>query len=182
MCGSANVSEMLLQRELNVQTIFNEAKKLQSIIVFDAAGPLFDYSERSEKLGLLIQYHAATYPRPVLVLVSSGENSPIDSRATPLHFTAEVQFKLPTRQLRAQLWRKFIPSKVPLAEDVNFEQLSGDFAVSAKFIRQVCFAACSRAALLPAEQKRLTMAALVAEANAALLREQQRSPTSHMFM
>lgn len=177
----ANVCEMLLQHEISIHTIFEEAKKLQAVICFDASQQLFDYSEKSNHITQLIRYHAVTYPRPVIMIVPTDVSS-LDIRATRLNFSSCVQFKLPNRNLRIQLWRKFLPPKVPLSKDVNFEILGDTFCVSAKTIRQVCFAACSKAVLLPAEKRFITMKSLSDEANLALLNERQHDIHSSMFL
>jgi hypothetical protein len=171
-----------------VQTIFEEARKLGAIVVFDNAQVLFDHSELSSKASQLIQYHAKAYPRPVIVLAtvgggtsSSASLGSLDIRASHLQFSNDVQFQLPNRVLRDQLWRRSLPALVPLSPNVDFNELS-QLQLSAKLIRTICFNACCKAALLPLKERIVSMKMLLDERDDILQKERYRSHATNMFI
>ena len=186
-CGATirctNVSEMLMKRELQIETIFEEGRKLGAIIVFDSAQALFDHSDRGEQVSELIQYHANGYPRPVIVIATTqpGHAGGIDCSSSKLRFAFEINFQLPGRTLRELLWRRSLPRKVPLADDVDFKALS-EKACSAKFIRTAAFNACARVSLLPLEQRKVTMKHLTSEFEALSLKNDRRNKHFRMYV
>jgi SpoVK/Ycf46/Vps4 family AAA+-type ATPase len=190
-CGATirmcNVQEIVMGKDINIQTIFDEARKLGAIVVFDNAQVLFDYSDRSQQISQLIQYHAVMYPRPVVVVATTGgstsasaSSAAVDPRASKFQFSEEILFTMPSRPLRRELWRRALPGKVPLSPDVDFNLLS-EPQVTAKLIRSVCFAACCKVALLPPGERILTMKLLNQEKEDAVMRERRRSTHSTMF-
>ncbi|CUG93186.1 AAA ATPase, putative [Bodo saltans] len=190
-CGATirmcNIQEIVMGKDVNIQTIFDEARKLGAIVVFDNAQALFDHSDRSQQLSQLIQYHAVMFPRPVVVVATTGgstsasaSSTAVDPRASKFQFSEEILFTMPSRPLRRELWRRALPSKVPLSSDVDFNLLS-EPQVTAKLIRSVCFAACCKVALLPPGERTLTMKLLNQEKEDAIMRERRRSTHSTMF-
>lgn len=185
-CGCSlritNVSEMTRKKDGTIEDVFEEGRKLGSILVFDAAEPLFDYTDTAFRDCGLIQYHAARYPRPVIVVVTTepGRFS-YDSMQSRLAFVSRVQFQLPGTALREEMWRKALPEKTPVSGDVDFKALAEKEA-TAKIIRQACFSACGKAALRLAEQRLVTHASLVAELNDQLKREEARQLRSSFFL
>ena len=177
-----NVSEMFVTNTFNIQAVFDEARKLGAIVVFDQAQNLFDYSEMASKISQLIQYHAVRYPRPVIVIATTSPSgvSSIDTRASRLLFNSEIAFQLPTRQLRRELWRRSIPPQAPMSDDVDFERLSGE-QLSAKAIRSICFAVCCKAALLPVGKQIVSNALVLEVQEEYLSRERRRNTHSSMF-
>lgn len=156
-CGATirlcNVGELLLLRELNIAAVFEEARQLGAIVVFDEAQELFSHSERAVNITQLIQYYAVRYPKPVIVIATTAGSGggggalpdSIDVRSTRFTLTEHIVFKYPDRALRRELWRGAFPEKVPLATDVDFDRLS-ERNVSAKLVRKVAFTVCCRAA------------------------------------
>ena len=211
-CGATlrvcNIGELFMMHDISIVSVFEEGRKLNALIVFDQAELLFDHSEKSRSVAQLIQYHALVYPRPVMLLATTGSGlstttNTIDIQAAHLQLTHEVQFQLPNRPLRKELWRRSFPSKVPLAPDVDFDVLSEQM-LSAKAIRSICFNACckvalqSHAAATAATSTRassgsassplvkaavvVTLKAIMEEKEETLARERRRSYHSSMFV
>ncbi|RNF00677.1 putative AAA family ATPase [Trypanosoma conorhini] len=177
-----NVAELMLVSGLKVHEVFAEGRKLGAIIVFDEAQVLFNHSEQSLHVAKLIYYHAMRYPRPVLFIATTGTvgTSTIDVRATPLIFQQEILFRLPTQQLRRELWRRALPERMPVADDIDLDELS-EAPVSAKTIHAAAFNACCGVAMLSSEERRLTMQMLRDELESMRLKERHRQPHSLMF-
>lgn len=185
-CGTTirlcNIAELLLHDE-RLETVFEEGRKLGAMIVLDQAQALFNLSERSMQLTQVVQYHAAQYPKPVIVVVTTpgdGTAGYVDARATRMIFSQHITFTLPTRALRQELWRKAFPEKVPLAADVDFAVLS-EVATSGKLIRTVAFNVCCKAALLPVLERSVTMKLIKEELEAVSIRERGHTFSGVMY-
>ncbi|ORC84312.1 AAA ATPase [Trypanosoma theileri] len=178
-----NVAELLLVEELKVHHVFSEARKLGAIIVFDEAQALFNHSDQGRHTAKLIHYHAMRYPRPVIFIVTTGTegSAGVDMRASPFVFQQQISFRMPTQQLRRELWRRAIPEKVPVADGgIDFDELSST-SVSAKLIRAAAFSACCRVALLGTAVRHLTTEILREELENLQLKERERQPHVQMF-
>ncbi|ESL09869.1 AAA ATPase [Trypanosoma rangeli SC58] len=177
-----NVAELMLVSGLKVHEVFAEGRKLGAIIVFDEAQVLFNHSEQSLHVAKLIHYHAMRYPRPVLFIATTGTvgASTIDVRATPLIFQQEIPFRLPTQRLRRELWRRALPERMPVADDIDLDELS-KAPVSAKTIHAAAFGACCGVAMLSSEERRLTMQMLRDELESMRVKEKHCHPHSLMF-
>ena len=203
-CGIrvVNVSEILLTSSLSVGPLFEEARKLNALLVFDEAQGLFDFSERSLQAVQLIQYHAAKYPRPV-ILIASTTTSPfssfgsvgahsLDTRSLNVSFAAEIRMSFPSKALRQELWRRSVPEPVPCTMSLaDWEVLSVE-VLSAKGIQTICFHACCRLALrlsrhvstttvIEEDVCTLTLQSLMAEKELLMSRERERGLHSNMF-
>ncbi|RNF10903.1 putative AAA family ATPase [Trypanosoma rangeli] len=177
-----NVAELMLVAGLKVHEVFAEGRKLGAIIVFDEAQVLFNHSEQSLHVAKLIHYHAMRYPRPVLFIATTGTAgmSTIDVRATPLIFQQEIPFRMPTQRLRRELWQHALPERMPVADDIDLDELS-KAPVSAKAIHAAAFGACCRVAMLSNEERRLTMQMLRDELESMRVKEKDCHPHSLMF-
>jgi SpoVK/Ycf46/Vps4 family AAA+-type ATPase len=194
-CGATlrvcNIGELFMMHDISIVSVFEEGRKLNAIIVFDQAELLFDHSDKSRSVAQLIQYHAVVYPRPVILLATTGSGistmtNSIDIQSAKVQLTHEVQFQFPNRALRKVLWRRSLPEKVPLAKDVDFDVLS-EQQLSAKAIRSICFNACCKVALQThdarssAAEAVVTLKAILDEKEETLSRERRRSHHSSMF-
>jgi ATP-dependent 26S proteasome regulatory subunit len=167
-----------------VKTIFDEAKVLGAMVVFDGAERLFTPNETSAEVSRLIEYYAASFSRPVIVIAKLAEGglSSVDVRLCHINFTHEMSFALPNRALRRQLWRTFVPAQVPTPPGgLDIEELSAP-VVSAKMVRQVIFACCAKAALLPPGKRTVTDAMMQAELSHQRELEHRRISATSMFM
>lgn len=90
---------------MNINKVFEEGRQLGAIVMFDQAQVLFSHNEKSLQIAQLIQYHARRYPRPVLILATTGNNNGglphLDTRAARIVFNEVIQFHLPDKALRA---------------------------------------------------------------------------------
>lgn len=195
-CGSkirlCNIPELLLRKELDVHTVFEEGRRLGAMIVFDEAQVLFNESDQSLQTSQLIQYHARRYPRPVIIIATTVSRdgmgsrqlfstTNINPRSSCMTFLGDLVFRLPDQPLRQRIWASCFPSRVPLASDVDFAELSRSELLSPKLIRVTVFHVCCAAALLQETQRVVTMAMIKKEIERTKRRERSSMPTSAMF-
>lgn len=79
-------------------------------------------------------------------------------------FRFVIEFALPPASLRETLWRVHLPSKAPLAKDVDFRSLAERFAFTGGVIKNCCFKAASAVALRVDPTKRIISMADLVEA------------------
>lgn len=201
----ANLAAMLLKGEKDVvaelQAIFDEASALGLMIVFDGAEELFSstssLSDVAGHTASLLQYHIANgkFSKPILFLASTGGGSGVgaggatrigeatlDLSSCGVRFSDVVQLSMPSKELRAQMFRSFIPEAVPIAPEspIDFDKLAESSSLSPKAIRIVCFNAVSMAAM--SLQQQLTMELIQRAVREYIDADNKRRPQSSMFM
>ncbi|CAD2220445.1 ATPase family associated with various cellular activities (AAA), putative [Angomonas deanei] len=152
-CGTAvrvcNLAELFILSEPGntISTLFQEARQLGAMILLDEAQVLFNHSDRSRHVAQVLFYHAAAYPRPVIVsATTTAPQHHLDIHAAQLPFTEVIPFHLPDAALRRTLWQKAFPTAVPLdVTPMQFEELSSQYKLNAKEIFAVAFTVCCRA-------------------------------------
>lgn len=60
-----------------------------------------------------------------VVVLTTNRLGKLDA-ALERRITAKIEFEFPTKEQRTAIWRRMIPKKAPIADDVNFEEL-GEF-------------------------------------------------------
>jgi SpoVK/Ycf46/Vps4 family AAA+-type ATPase len=108
----------------NIESLFRETKKTGAVIVFEVAmggnqgfGPKLDSSVAN------LLYNIEHYDGMIIMITDSAAlDDTLMSR-----FKFVMKLTSPDQKLRAKLWRKCIPAKVPLAEDVDFDSLAREF-------------------------------------------------------
>ncbi|KJE90794.1 hypothetical protein CAOG_02039 [Capsaspora owczarzaki ATCC 30864] len=165
-CGEL-VSKWVGETGKNIEAIFKEARAVDAILVFDDAEGLFGSRTESTKSSTdryanmdtsILLYHMERFPG--VVILSTNIADSID-RAFLRRFRFIVEFKLPDAAMRAKLFRDHLPTKVPIANNIDFTDLAQKFSqFSGANIKNVCFKAASRAALRPAEERRVLLSDL----------------------
>uniref|UniRef100_A0A0G4HU76 AAA+ ATPase domain-containing protein n=1 Tax=Chromera velia CCMP2878 TaxID=1169474 RepID=A0A0G4HU76_9ALVE len=155
----------------NIEAVFNEAKAVGAVLVFDEAEGLFGARQQDTgassgrhdtlNVGLLL-HHIETFAGVTIVVTNFVQA--IDS-AFLRRFKFVLEFPQPDAQLRGRLWRLLLPAETPTAPDVNFEDLGRRFDFSGGSIKSAIFRAAARAALRKEPSERLIkMADLTAAA------------------
>jgi SpoVK/Ycf46/Vps4 family AAA+-type ATPase len=159
-CGEL-LSKWVGESTKNIDSIFEEGRNSDAILVFDEAEGLFgsrtDMSTSTDRyanvdVGVLL-YHIERYPGIVILTTNLIDN--ID-KAFFRRLKFILHFKSPSRPLRAKLWKLLIPAEAPVADDINFEELSYP-EMNGGDVKGAVFKAASRAALRPAETRKITM-------------------------
>lgn len=145
-----------------VQMVFKDAALMSAMIVIEGFEAVLNPSARHHGVSGMsldqLLFEMCRYRGVVVVVVSA--QSPFAHVCHTIDpdllrkFKLLVEFEQPTPAMRAQLWRKMIPSKAPLSGDVDFYRLGQDFEFNGGHIARVAYRAAARAAVRrpPAQQ------------------------------
>ena len=93
---------------------------------------------------------------PGVVILSSNLSRVMD-KALDRRIDIAVEFEMPTAELREMIFKKLVPKKAPLADDVDLSELARKYALSGGGILNVVRQAMRTAARLK-RNRRITMA------------------------
>lgn len=179
-------------RDRGVRAVFDDARLMDAIVVIEDVPPeVFALAGRPPAgmgvgmgggggvVGMVrdLFWHTARFPGTVILTVACPQPLTAARHALGLdplllqRFRFVVEFaSLQSHALRAQLWRRLLPAKVPLAADVDLSAL-GRFELTGGQISSAVFRAAAAAALRPVKQssaagarRQVTMADLEAAA------------------
>lgn len=169
------VSKYIGETEENLAKVFEEARESHSILLFDEADALFakrtkvkSAQDRYANLEVNFLLQEVEGFEGIVVLTSNLE-AMID-KAFKRRLNYRVYFPFPDLPARAEIWRKHIPARAPMGDDVDFEVLAEDFEVSGGYIKN----AVVRAAQWAAESGSLITHDMLAKAAEAEMAETGR--------
>ena len=145
-------SKWIGETEKNLAALFDAAEAGHAILLFDEADALFgkrtevrssNDRHANQEVNFLLQ-RLETFSG-ICVLTTNHESS-IDE-AFQRRLSVHVRFPTPSAEERARLWRALLPAEAPVADPIDFDDLSERFAMSGGHIRN----AVMRAAFLAAE-------------------------------
>lgn len=135
----------------SLETTFEEAKAADAVLVIEGIRPESFLDESDVGLDSAFQqlaFHIERFSGVVLLLVTSDDV--FRMQLLPQEFARLTKFLVlfdhPTADQRQALWRSALPSRVPLAEDVDFAVL-GAYDLDAGGIASAAFRACAKAVL-----------------------------------
>ncbi|CAL1132542.1 unnamed protein product [Cladocopium goreaui] len=135
----------------SLETTFEEAKAADAVLVIEGIRPESFLDESDVGLDSAFQqlaFHIERFSGVVLLLVTSDDV--FRMQLLPQEFARLTKFLVlfdhPTADQRQALWRSALPSRVPLAEDVDFAVL-GAYDLDADGIASAAFRACAKAVL-----------------------------------
>jgi hypothetical protein len=148
------MSKWIGETERNLSTIFDAAEDGQVILLFDEADSLF--AKRTEvrssndryanlEVNYLLQRLDSFEGIAILTTNAGGAIDPAFKR----RLSFRLSFPFPDEDTRAELWRTHLPSELPRAGTLVFEQLARKYQLSGGYIRN----ACLRAAFLAAQEE-----------------------------
>jgi SpoVK/Ycf46/Vps4 family AAA+-type ATPase len=147
----AVVSKYVGETEKNLEQIFAAADGSNAILFFDEADALFgrrsDVSDARDRyanieVAYLLQ-RMETYPG-VAILATNLKQNLDEAFVRRLDFV--IDFPFPEVEDRRRIWRLVIPSRAPLAADVDLDFLAERFKLSGGSIRNCSLAAAFEAA------------------------------------
>ena len=152
---SSVVSKYIGETEKNLSEVFHEGETSNAILFFDEAEALF--GKRSEvkdahdrhaniEVGYLLQ-RMEQYAG-IVILATNFRRNMDDAFTRRLHFC--VDFPLPDKQERLEIWNRIWPEKLPRSADLDMEFLAERLHVSGGYIRNIALTA----AFLAAEEAR----------------------------
>jgi hypothetical protein len=145
------VSKWIGETEKNLAKVFETAERAKAVLLFDEADALFgkrtEVSDAHDRYANLeTAYLLSRLERfEGLTILATNLRQNIDTAFTRrLEFI--VDFEEPSRDQRLALWKCHLPPDVPLADDVDLEELASRFAIVGGLIRNAAVAAAFLAA------------------------------------
>ena len=143
---STVVDKFIGETEKNLERIFDEAERVNGVLVFDEADALF--AKRSEvkdshdryanlETAYLLQRMEAFSGTAIL---TTNLRSNLDD-AFARRLGAIVTFPMPDPAARLALWKRFLGPKVPLSDEVDLDFCAERFELTGANIRSVALAA-----------------------------------------
>jgi SpoVK/Ycf46/Vps4 family AAA+-type ATPase len=182
------ISKWVGESQKNIEAVFDEARQVDAVVVFDEAEGLFgsradtggDGAGRHDSMNVgILLHHIETFPGVVVVITNMRER--IDP-AFFRRFKFVMEFPVPDAEHRKKLWRLLLPTEAPLAADVDLDVLANRYVIAGGNIKSVVFRAASRAALRKdAASRVITMADLTSACDEEMQKETGTS-TAHLSM
>lgn len=148
---AAVMSKYIGETEKNLNAVFEEVKRSQSILFFDEADALF--GKRSEVKDSHDKYANA---ETAYLLQKMEEYEGIVILATNLKQNFDeafrrrikfmIEFPFPGTKERSSMWKNVFPKKAPLGSDIDYSYLSEQFELSGASIKNIAVAAAFFAA------------------------------------
>lgn len=165
---SGIMSKYIGETEKHLGAVFDEVKKSQSILFFDEADALFgkrsetkDAHDRYANIQTSYLLQKIEEYDGIVILASNFLQNFDEAFKRRIKFI--IDFTLPDRQRREQIWRSVLPPELPREEDIDFDFLSRSFELSGSSIKNI---AVSAAFLAAAEETALGMVHLLLAAQA----------------
>ena len=148
---SGVLSKYIGETEKQLGAVFDEVKKSQSILFFDEADALFgkraetkDAQDRyaNVQTSYLLQ-KIEEYDGIVILASNFLQNFDEAFKRRIKHI---IDFTLPDRDRREQIWRSVLPPELPRGEDLDFDFLARSFELSGSSIKNIAVSAAFLAA------------------------------------
>jgi SpoVK/Ycf46/Vps4 family AAA+-type ATPase len=145
------ISPLVGKTESNIERIFAEARKERAVLIIDEADAVFtrrttvrssiDRCVNAETNTILMELERFD---GVVVLTSNhpGNFDPALER----RIRYKIHVGLPEAKQRAEIWRKHVPAKAPIARDVDFDRLGREYKLTGGAIANAAMAAAAAAA------------------------------------
>jgi hypothetical protein len=158
------LSKWIGETEKNLAKVFDAAETGHVVLLFDEADALLgkrtvDVKSANDRyanietnyiLQRLEQFHG------VAILTSNLQSSIDPALSRRLSF--ELRFPFPDEEQRAELWRRMLPTELPIDGEIDYRHLAERFELSGGYIRNIVLRAAYLAA---ADSDALTMAHLL---------------------
>jgi len=182
------LSKWVGESQKNIDAVFDEARQVDAVLVFDEAESLFgsrgemggDGAGRHDAMNVgILLHHIETFSGVVVVITNMRER--ID-QAFFRRFKFVMEFPMPDVEHRKQLWRLLLPTEAPLAEDVDLDALASRYTMAGGNIKSAVFRAASRAALRrDVAARKVTMADLVSACDEEIAKDGSGQPPLGMY-
>ncbi|MGY2491944.1 AAA family ATPase [Cupriavidus sp. CP313] len=145
------ISKYIGETEKNLELIFTAAQDADAILLFDEADALLgkraevkDAHDRYANIEVAYLLQKMEEHDGVVILASNLPKNLDPAFARRMHYT--VEFGRPNAVLREQLWRGIFPAEVPLAGDIDYAFLAGQFELTGGDIQTIALEAAFLAA------------------------------------
>ena len=148
---SGVMSKYVGETEKQLGAVFDEVKKSQSILFFDEADAMFgkrsetkDSHDRYANVQTSYLLQKMEEYDGIVILASNYLQNFDEAFKRRLKFI--IEFTLPDREHREQIWRSVLPVELPLGEDLDFDFLARSFELSGSSIKNIAVSAAFLAA------------------------------------
>ncbi|MEG0780738.1 MAG: ATP-binding protein, partial [Oscillospiraceae bacterium] len=148
---SGVMSKYIGETEKQLGAVFDEVKKSQSILFFDEADALFgkrsetkDANDRYANVQTSYLLQKMEEYDGTVILASNFLQNFDEAFRRRIKFI--VEFPLPDRERREQIWRSVMPRELPMEEDIDFDFLARSFELSGSSIKNIVVSAAFLAA------------------------------------
>ncbi len=179
---SGVVSKYIGETEKNLDGIFRAAREANAMVFFDEADALFgkrsevkDAHDRYANIEVAYLLQKMEEHDGIVILATNLSRNLDQAFSRRMQYV--VEFPMPDAAQRERLWRRMLPSEVPLADDVDFGFLAEQFILSGGDVRNV---ALDAAFLAAGDGRVVTMAHLI-NAVARQMLKQGKSPAPGDF-
>jgi len=179
---SAVVSKYIGETEKNLDRIFDAAQRANVILFLDECDSLMgkrsevkDAHDRYANLEVSYLLQRMELHQGVVVAATNFAKNMDQAFARRMHYV--IEFARPNEAERERLWRSMFPRDAPLADDVNFGFLAGQFELPGGDIRTIAL----DAAFLAAEDGQVINMQHLVNATARQLIKQGKAPRATEF-
>jgi SpoVK/Ycf46/Vps4 family AAA+-type ATPase len=124
--------------ESNLDAVFREARLLDAVLFFDECEQIF-LSRRKGNDAMPVLLTRLEQYDGVAILATNMEETLDEALARRV--VAKIDFRAPTSSARAEIWRKHLPQALPLADDVDIDQLAEGFDLTGGTIKNAVLTA-----------------------------------------
>lgn len=145
------VDKYIGETEKRLAKIFDEAERSQAMLLFDEADSLFakrtsvkSSNDRYANLEVNYLLQRLEAYSGVSILTTNFAGGLDEALARRIQF--KIDFPMPDKMQRIELWKRLVPPKAPISEDVSFDALAEYFEMSGGHIKNAVFRASIQAA------------------------------------
>lgn len=118
-------SERFIQKIFKTAKDFFTINKKQQVILFDECDALlYDRNKVGVILGAQINTLLTEIEHHDGIVIFTTNRLGVLDPALERRVAAKIEFPFPDRESREKIWKRMIPTKAPIAKDVNFKELS----------------------------------------------------------
>lgn len=118
-------SERFIQKIFKTAKDFFTINKKQQVVLFDECDTLlYDRNKVGVILGAQINTLLTEIERHDGIVIFTTNRLGVLDPALERRVAAKIEFPFPDRESREKIWKRMIPTKAPIAKDVNFKELS----------------------------------------------------------
>ncbi len=142
------LSKWVNETEQNIAKVFSTAQKSGALLFIDEADGLFTTREtamRSFEIRLVNVLLKEVEEFDGVMVLATNNTVALDP-ALKSRLTLHLVFPMPDEQGRAEIWKRHLPAKLPLSDDVDVETLARMYELSGRDIKQAVLMAARTAA------------------------------------
>ncbi len=140
----------------NLQRVFHEARLQHAIIFFDEADEMFTDRRFNGAMPTLLR----ELERLDGICILATNRRQVLDEALDRRILYKLDFEVPPPEQREEIWRRHLPAKAPLADDIDLAALSQDFEFSGGYIKNAVLTAMTVAVQRQGAERRITQADL----------------------